>query len=801
MSEETTVPAECRPVEKSYFEMRMEALGVTEELNKIMVLPSDDEYLKRETLIFQQDAYGNIDILYPTLDGCVYTYDNGTKNHPIKWFYRTRLKEPRVHPDGSTQKYDQPKGSGVQPFFNPGLIEKYRLKEKIPILYFIEGEFKAFAGYIHGLDIVGLPSYTGFYSNDHKKQLHYDLAALIVQCQVEKVVLLTDADTITINWAEGKDLYQRPRAFYDAVKTWREACDLLIRDKDNALKDVFYGHIKTELVDQAEGLDDLLTTFPEQANYILADLNQLSYANKYFQIFNISDNILTNLLKHFGIANENDFYQVYGKFIGSKEFTYRRRRYQFDGSDVVYIRHEEADEYMRIGDQYMRVVPIPNKHGEQEEMLRKWKVGEIVRDYRKYGDFIDQIRKYKAFCNMPDNSTAYRREHEGCYNIYHPLKFNLQEGGIEASIKFMKHLFGGQGWVNSKGMECVMLGDPFTVALDYMTLLYQQPTQILPVPCLVSPENNTGKSTFLKWLKDMYGANATILGNEQFKMSFNSHYITKYIIGIDEGFIEVDKKADKERLKKLATDDRQFLEFKGMDVQEIDFFGKIIICSNDADRLMKIEEGEIRWFVVKVPQFTEEDPDFRKKLKSEIPAFLHYLKNRKVFHPHEGRAWFNPKYLVTDQLKRIISTTRNRLEKVVDEFAKNLFLTFRQPVIRIHLEYFAEQVNKISKFKIDSEDLKAYLKDKKALKPQPTQRYRFPSHFDEDAFGKISIQYLKFHQKPFVLQVNEWLSKEEMEEFESDFDPNYDAEEADERNNDINEAPKGTQQEVVQVPF
>ena len=39
------------------------------------------------------------------------------------------------------------------------------------------------------------------------------------------------------------------------------------------------------------------------------------------------------------------------------------------------------------------------------------------------------------------------------------------------------------------------------LGLDYVQLLYQQPTQILPILCLVSKKNETGKTTFAKWLK------------------------------------------------------------------------------------------------------------------------------------------------------------------------------------------------------------------------------------------------------------------------------------------------------------
>ena len=135
---------------------------------------------------------------------------------------------------------------------------------------------------------------------------------------------------------------------------------------------------------------------------------------------------------------------------------------------------------------------------------------------------------------------------------------------------------------------------------------------MLPVPILVSQENGTGKSTFLKWLQLLFGSNMCILGNEQFKMKFNSHYISKFIIAVDEGFLEVDKKAEKERLKQLVTADSAYLESKGMDVRKINYYGKLIICSNDADRVMKIDEGESRMVRCQGACYSENKADWSR---------------------------------------------------------------------------------------------------------------------------------------------------------------------------------------------
>src|SRR5690606_28307309 len=142
--------------------------------------------------------------------------------------------------------------------------------------------------------------------------------------------------------------------------------------------------------------------------------------------------------------------------------------------------------------------------------------------------------------------------------------------------------------------EIGILGDPFTVALDYLTILLHDPKHKLPAIILVSPENITGKTTFIKFLRILFGSNVVHLGIEQSNMRFNSHYITKFIVGLDEGLI--DKKAEKERLKMLITADEAWLEFKGMNLIRISFHAKFVACSNEADSFLQMDQNDSRWF-------------------------------------------------------------------------------------------------------------------------------------------------------------------------------------------------------------
>lgn len=791
----------------TYFSTRMAALGITATTMHFTAQHLGQPVQRTR---FEETERGDIRIHYYRLDGTPYTFhqkkaDDGNRDW-AKPYYRDRLQVPtitEVTENGITKqkerKYQSPKGSHNCPYFTPQIIEAYTNKTKIPLLVLTEGEFKAVAGCNAGLHVVGITGIQGFYDPDGSKKLHFDIIELCRACQVEKILLLTDADTLTLTYKPDTDLAQRPVSFYSSVKNFREAAMLAITTgTDLMLRDAYFGHIDRKHVATGKGLDDLLQTFAHNKDSIVNSLNALSFNSQYFYIQNITDG-LNKISQHFGLTGPQDFYTVYQEYLTDNEFKYKKQTYRWiaDEERLHKILHEDIQKFVRVGCDWFKEVWVPSKYGLLAE-VKKWKVGEIQRDYiKQYPTFLDDIPKMEAWANEPAMHREYRRvidnkEFGKCYNLFNPMPIPPAPGNIYYTVLFLKHLFKGKATIefettegrfvavediepaeyiivdtapvlitdenrnDYKGKqftaipteigkrtpfvftgnyrEVSILKDPFTIALDYLNLMYAQPKIILPVLCLVSPENNTGKSTFLKWLRDIYGSNATVIDNERFQMSFNSHYITKHVIGIDEGFLDVEKKKEKERLKKMATDDRQYLEFKGSDVYEIDFYGKIIIASNDADNLMKIEDGEIRWWVVRVHPFTKELPDLREKLmRPEIPAWLNFLQNREVVHPKIGRAWFDPEVLKTEQLQIIIEKTRNRIDKVVDEFIIDKLKTF-QPFgctyFKLDLRGLVEAITKegYSKYKLDTTDLKNYLKDKKGMNPGAPSIIRYPTN-------------------------------------------------------------------------
>ena len=78
-----------------------------------------------------------------------------------------------------------------------------------------------------------------------------------------------------------------------------------------------------------------------------------------------------------------------------------------------------------------------------------------------------------------------------------------------------------------------------------------------------------------------------------------------------------------------------------------------MLCSNNEHLPVIIDAGETRYWVRKIVPLRSDDTDFLQKLKTEIPAFLHFLQHRLLSTEKESNMWFNPKRLETDALRKI----------------------------------------------------------------------------------------------------------------------------------------------------
>src|SRR4051812_34902522 len=275
-------------------------------------------------------------------------------------------------------------------------------------------------------------------------------------------------------------------------------------------------------------------------------------------------------------------------------------------------------DYVRIGTTYYKTVRRPLASGETIEMLVPWSIECIKQDHGR--GFLSSVRRYDGFCIVPGH-LEYKREIENFYNRYHPFAHVPAPGYPTQTLLFLNQVFGNQ----------------LDIGLDYLKILLLYPMQVLPILCLVSTERNTGKTTFLNFLKAVFTDNMTINSNEDFRSNFNAEWAHKLIIGVDETFL--DRKEDSERIKSLSTSKYYKIEAKGQDRQEIEFFGKFVLCSNNEDNFIMIDSGEIRYWIRRLPVLKDPNNNLLEELNGEIPVFIHYLLSRPFITECRTRMW------------------------------------------------------------------------------------------------------------------------------------------------------------------
>ena len=304
---------------------------------------------------------------------------------------------------------------------------------------------------------------------------------------------------------------------------------------------------------------------------------------------------------------------------------------------------DKKDAFIRVGSTYYKWVEQPLLDGSVVKKYIPWTLEALRQDYGK--KFIADIPRYDGFCTVPSH-TNYQKEVGSFLNLYQPLRHGeTWEEHCTTTLGLINHIFDEQ----------------YDLGMDYLQLLYKEPTQKLPILLLVSTERNTGKTTFLNFLKLLFQDNATFNTNEDFRSQFNADWAGKLLIMVDE--VLLSRREDSERLKNLSTARTYKVEAKGKDRSEVEFFAKFVLCSNNESFPVIIDPEEIRYWVRKVEPLEDDDPNFLRHIEEEIPQFLFHLRHgRSLTTTKESRMWFNPKLIHTEALDHIICHNRPRAE-------------------------------------------------------------------------------------------------------------------------------------------
>lgn len=289
-----------------------------------------------------------------------------------------------------------------------------------------------------------------------------------------------------------------------------------------------------------------------------------------------------------------------------------------------------SQQFIRVGDDYYKKITRVNMRNEKEPYLKTIKRNTIVDDFGI--DYLEKIPSYDVFCNVP----SYKNHQyviDKNYNLFHPFKYKKKEGKFDTVMILLNHIFGKQ----------------IEMGLDYMQLLYQNPAQLLPVLCLVSKENHTGKTTYIDFLARVFKGNTAIISTADIEGNFNQHFAMKQIIAIDES--DLHKERTTAKIKQMATQKSVFRKGKFQDEYEVDYFGKLVILSNNETSFINIKDEDVRYWIRKIAPIEIFDPNFEDKLYSEIPAFINYIDSREMeCKSKQSRAYFDDKSYQTEWL-------------------------------------------------------------------------------------------------------------------------------------------------------
>lgn len=647
----------------SYFEDRIyNKMGVNKDDITADLIYYDDRDIDHTvaTPLFSEDNHGNIRIIYYGLNRNIiqipnkkkedrkttaYTDDDYEPYYAIR-FTPENLKALQAKtPEKEVGKYAFPKGHGTHPWWPIPVIEKYEHREQVDTLVLTEGAFKSFVGARAGIAVIGMTSITCFVDGQ-THVLDADISRFIRECHVKNVIILHDGDCMDISEKQlrkGGDLKKRPQGFIDAASATREA---LLNENVN----IYYSYVNTRQLAmdengvQPKGLDDLLLR-PYYQHYtrdIVEELNDVTkQAGRFFVKFNIMRGI-THLINHFGLKKVQSFYNMHRSEIAEKPFKFNGTMWKYNPVEDEVEQDESKDlkSYFRVGDYFYKKVLVPNRHNPDilEEVIVPRQKGTIKDDFPKNPHIIEHIARYEAFTVVPDH-IRYQEVIHNCYNLYKRISHHGTAGNFPHIDFMMHHIFGEQ----------------YELGMDYMQLLFTQPRQVLPILCLVSKERETGKTSFLNLLQEIYSENCVILNNDEIKSNFNSLWAGKLLICMDETALS-DNAAMTEKFKMISTAKDIIINSKGKDQVVVANFGKIVLCSNNITNFIYTDEDETRFWVREVPHLPEERriKDWDDVIRDEVDPFLGYLYSRRMFVSEKrSRMWFHKRDITTEALKRL----------------------------------------------------------------------------------------------------------------------------------------------------
>lgn len=359
--------------------------------------------------------------------------------------------------------------------------------------------------------------------------------------------------------------------------------------------------------------------------------------------------------------------------------------------------------FIRVGTQLYKLVRRPLISGDYIEEKIPWSYETLRQDYGKNN--LPEIEKYDGFCIIPDHLN-YQQVHGTYLNQYEEIPCTPCKGEFPRIQTFLNHIF----------------GDQIELGLDYLQILYTRPTQTLPILLLVSNERNTGKTTFLRFLKMIFGKNATFNTNEDFRSQFNADWANRLLVLVDE--LLLNKIEDTEKIKNLSTAGDYKIEAKGKDRREIEFFAKFVLCSNNEKNPIIIPQEEVRFWVRKIEPVAQDNIHLREQMSADVPHFLHFLRYRQLSTQSASRMWFTPDQLETSALRKIKKYNTNKVEIEIATWCADVMERTKEDKVRCCPKDLLDVIRDAG-MKTDITNIRSILRDNWGLRSAKNTDYIF----------------------------------------------------------------------------
>jgi hypothetical protein len=205
--------------------------------------------------------------------------------------------------------------------------------------------------------------------------------------------------------------------------------------------------------------------------------------------------------------------------------------------------------------------------------------------------------------------------------------------------------------------------------------LIKHPKQKQQAIVLFSRAQKTSKSALALLEGLLVGDNNYVrIKNDELESTFNSIWVNALVMNLDEPHFDNKKKMTKV-IRDMITAPNLNLRKMREEHEKVDFYGKVVITTNDSD-CMIFEKDDRRYWARKafpVPH-ADHDNEFESKMKKEIGHYMHFLlhERRMKYPKREDQTFWLPQ-----------TVTQNGSFKLLCEDNEDVLLTALKDIFEL----------------------------------------------------------------------------------------------------------------------